>query len=83
MTGKHRQIKCGRCDGKGIVASWTFDGPMPDECPDCSGSGQVTEYRNGSLAKWPGGPFLAGATKARTIPSQPENFDGTTHRQSL
>ncbi len=57
---EHKRIKCGRCDGHGIVEAWVN---VPDECPDCNGSGTIIEYSSGALAKWVGGPLLAGPTK--------------------
>lgn len=61
VNGKH--ITCSRCDGKGVVASWTFDGPMPDECPDCGGSGLNWAYASGAIAKYYTGQFLSGPSR--------------------
>ena len=59
---KAKRIKCNRCDGHGVVESWPN---IPDECPDCGGSGSIVEYPSGALAKYHGGPFLSGPTKRR------------------
>jgi DnaJ-class molecular chaperone len=58
-TGK--QIRCERCDGAGLVASWSFDGPIPDECPDCNGSGRNWQYPKGAIAKHYAGPLIGRA----------------------
>ena len=47
--------KCVRCDGHGVIAHWD----IPDECPDCGGSGSVWKHTKSLVVdKWPGGPFL-------------------------
>lgn len=60
----YEKIKCCRCDGKGIVARWAWDGPEPDECSDCGGAGTIVRYESGYYASWPGGPMLGRDTKA-------------------
>lgn len=61
MSVNTKRIKCQRCDGHGQVAA----GPnYPDECPDCGGSGCVTQYPSGAIAQYVGGPFLAGPNRA-------------------
>lgn len=65
----HR-IRCERCDGKGVVASWSLDGPFPEECPDCGGSGLNWRYQNGSIASYYSGPFLGrAALAAKSFPT--------------
>lgn len=56
MNGK--QIKCDRCAGYGMVASWQFGVKEPDECSDCGGSGVLWLYPSGTLAKYYSGPLL-------------------------
>lgn len=53
----HTKIKCFACDGHGMVDRGYHD---PDECSHCGGSGEIVRYSNGSLAKYYGGPMLAG-----------------------
>ena len=45
MNGK--RIKCGRCEGHGLRAVWSFGVKEPDECPDCGGSGVNWQYGGG------------------------------------
>ncbi|WP_192258604.1 hypothetical protein [Mesorhizobium caraganae] len=59
LTGKN--IRCERCDGKGIVASWGCQSSLPDECPDCGGSGRNWQYPRGAVAKYYSGPLLGRA----------------------
>jgi len=53
-----RFIQCDRCDGHGIVTSWSFGVKEPDECPECCGSGRNWRYPSGLIAKHYGGPFI-------------------------
>lgn len=53
----HTMVKCDRCDGHGIVQAWVN---IPDECPDCGGSGRICQYPSGALARYYGGPLLSG-----------------------
>lgn len=52
-------VRCDLCDGHGIRPTWSFGVKEPDECPDCGGKGQIVRYKNGGLASYPGGPFVA------------------------
>lgn len=51
------EIRCARCDGHGIVTSWSN---IPDECPDCGGSGRNWQYPGGAIARYYSGPLLSG-----------------------
>jgi hypothetical protein len=64
-----KRIKCGRCDGIGQVAAGVN---YPDECPDCGGSGLITQYPSGALAKYEGGPFLAGPSSKKPLSRIPD-----------
>lgn len=47
---------CGCCGG----IRW--GGESPEECDSCAGSGVIWRHKaSGSLAQWPGGPFLGKA----------------------
>ena len=51
------RITCPNCSGHGIVDRSYHD---PDECRYCGGSGLIWKYRSGVLARYYGGPLLAG-----------------------
>lgn len=55
-------VHCVRCDGKGLVSSWSFGVKEPDECPDCCGAGVNWQYDNGMVARYRGGPFVGRAS---------------------
>lgn len=63
MNGQH--IKCTRCDGHGMVTSWSFGVKEPDECPDCGGSGVLWLYPGGAVAKHYSGPLIGKLTPAQ------------------
>ena len=54
-----KPIECGRCCGHGIVESWPN---IPDECPDCGGSGNNWKYARGAIARYYGWPLLSGSS---------------------
>lgn len=59
--GKWTQRRCDSCGGHGQVSSYTIDGGDfngADECRDCNGSGVIWRSPKGSLAQYPGGPFI-------------------------
>jgi DnaJ-class molecular chaperone len=38
-------MKCSRCKGRGLVASWVYeDGLDTSVCPDCIGSGEARRW---------------------------------------
>jgi DnaJ-class molecular chaperone len=55
------QITCVRCDGHGLVGTWSFGVKEPDECKDCGGTGRNWQYPNGAVAQYYSGPFLGKA----------------------
>lgn len=60
------KIKCGTCDGHGMVSKYTYDGSDfegPEECGDCWGQGSIWISPKGRLALYPGGPFLGSVQK--------------------
>lgn len=66
-TKPFTKIRCVRCAGNGIVASYDMDGFLsPDECSDCGGAGTIIRYDSGVLAAYPGGPLLGREPKVRT-----------------
>lgn len=71
MTTTGKSVRCETCDGKGVVASWSFDGPMPDECGDCGGSGRNWLYPSGLLARYYSGPLLGRTTLSTATREQP------------
>lgn len=60
----YQQIKCNRCNGHGLITSWSYGVKEPDECRECGGSGTIIRYESGTYAQYPGGPLLGRATKA-------------------
>ena len=59
----HKRVTCHDCGGYGRRSRYYHDGSVLDfdgtyECRTCDGNGELTEYHNGSLAKYPGGPFV-------------------------
>jgi len=60
----YERIKCNRCDGHGLITSWSYGVKEPDECRECGGSGTIIRYESGTYAQYPGGPLLGRATKA-------------------
>lgn len=55
-----RRERCWRCDGYGLVSGWAgVDFAGPKECDACHGGGFVwLHLPSGSLAVYPGGPFV-------------------------
>jgi RecJ-like exonuclease len=49
------RVTCARCNGHGLVGHY-----IPDECPDCGGSGVNWRYPSGAVARYYSGPFLSG-----------------------
>ena len=60
-----RAVKCVRCNGHGIVSTWSFGVKEPDECKDCGGSGSNWQYSGGAIAMFYGGPLVGRAVKSR------------------
>ena len=60
---------CVCCSGYGVVSDYgngeDFYGPK--ECISCNGSGQVYISAKGTVAQWPGGPFLGRLSKAELL----------------
>lgn len=57
-------MKCGTCDGKGMVSGYTSFGTDfsgPEECCDCN-NGEIYVSPSGRLALYPGGPFVGSLT---------------------
>jgi len=65
MTPKGQFIKCARCDGHGLISTWSFGVKEPDECPDCGGSGRNWQYPSGIIASYYSGPFLGRVSPAQ------------------
>lgn len=60
-TSRGRPIRCSRCDGHGIISTWSFGVQEPDECPDCGGSGANWLYPRGAIASYYSGPLIGRA----------------------
>ena len=61
-----KEIKCWSCDGHGQVSSYAADGSDflgAAECGTCDGSGRLFQSPRGSIARWPGGPFVGRLSK--------------------
>ena len=61
-----KKIQCSSCGGHGLVSSYTLDGSDflgAEECSDCRGAGVVFVSTKGTIAQYPGGPFLGRLTK--------------------
>lgn len=68
-TAKPRWViqECFDCSGLGQVSSYTYGGMDfngPEECRTCNGSGTIYRSPKGSLAQWPGGPFIGRERKS-------------------
>ena len=50
-----RNIRCLNCADHGILDASYHN---PKECPECLGTGANWLYKNGSLAKYKGGPLI-------------------------
>lgn len=59
-------LKCYKCDGKGLVTSWSFGVKEPDECGNCGGSGLNWIYPSGVIAKYYSGPLCGRVAKSKT-----------------
>lgn len=72
---KWKRLQCDKCDGKGIVAGCYGSEPTPEECRSCNGSGTIWKSPKGSIAQYPGGPFLGRITRnakpTRTLDNRP------------
>lgn len=63
---KWKKLKCDNCDGHGQRSTYTIDGgdfQGADECKTCGGSGTIWRSPQGSLAQYPGGPFVGKESK--------------------
>ena len=67
MSGK--AIKCPHCEGRGIVAVWSFGVKEPDECSRFAGSRINWIYPNGAIARYYAGPLIG---RMPAPPSQEE-----------
>lgn len=63
------EIQCARCGGHGLIGS----GGLPDECPDCGGSGRNWQYPRGTVARYYSGPLLGRDTPRARHPKESKN----------
>ncbi len=60
----YKNIACWICSGHGVVSRYSMgDFEGPEECDTCGGNGSVIRYKSGTLAKFPGGPFIGSERK--------------------